>query len=279
MPAPSKPNKLSKQAFKLSPASLGGDCEGTVVTIGDVSLLAKQLAALFTSRAHSLLRIIKGLDKSIQQTDEHFIRLAINRLQPPIKGKTGEQIEDIYYKRDGLLLQHMAWLVSAHQKGPTDLLQLPHIRYADHGFDGLVIRNVDQKSLTLAGVEICEQKATTSPRDVIREKVWPEFKTIDSGIRDDEILSETTALLSLIDAQSACLIAKSINFKKARRFRATVTTEPTQPLATLMDGFDATIPGKNRRAGEAITLTGIRNTLAALAKATVIELKKELRHV
>ena len=51
---------------------------------------------------------------------------------------------------------------------------------ADKGFDGLQLL-LDNENQVVAAAVIFEDKATSNPRATIRDRVWPEFSTIERG--------------------------------------------------------------------------------------------------
>jgi hypothetical protein len=160
---------------------------------------------------------------------------------------------DVYH-RDGWLFQMISW-VAAKSSDPELLSRAPQPRSADKGFDGLLVEPAAGKNGTFH-VILCEDKATTQSRNVIREDVWPSIRQLETGKRDPEILSElTTVLAASMSSQNAQSVVKDIAWKNARRYRVSVTVTPSRTQDSkrraLFKGYRRVAPGKcARRRGE-----------------------------
>ena len=98
------------------------------------------------------------------------------------------------FHRDGWLFQTISW-IAAHIQDNTALIAPPHMQHADKGFDGLHVL-IDEKTQTVRSVVICEDKATSNPRDTIRDLVWKEFSDLEAGSSDHLLTAEVSTLLA-----------------------------------------------------------------------------------
>ena len=69
------------------------------------------------------------------------------------------------FHRDGWLFQVIAW-IAARVQNETSLIAPPHMQHAEKGFDGLHV-HIDEETGTVRAAVICEDKATTNPRQTI----------------------------------------------------------------------------------------------------------------
>lgn len=173
--------------------------------------------------------------------------------------------EDIFH-RDGWVFQVMAW-IAAHQLYRAALIHAPHIRRADKGTDGLII---EFKDGGIAHVVICEEKATEHPRNRVRDSVWPEFKTFESGRRDNELIAAVSDMLAKKGGESTDAMVASIFWDKQRAYRVSTTVGATHATDAgrkrLFKGYDETISGEvSRRRAETLHLTDIRPWLAQIS--------------
>ena len=124
------------------------------------------------------------------------------------------------WHRDGWLFQVITW-IAANLQDPEALKAPPHMIHAHKGFDGIQLR------LDLVGeadvVVICEQKATTGPRGKITSQVWPDFRELELGSRDNELIAEVTTLLEKSRHPDADGAIGRILWEKARSYSVSVT--------------------------------------------------------
>jgi len=147
--------------------------------------------------------------------------------------------------RDGLLFQHISWILSVLKKGDKDIFSAPHCRVADKGQDSIAI-HFDENN-TVVAVSICEDKATINVRKTIRDKVYPEFLDYELGNRDSELESEVLALLEKqFNTDQANSIIKTIFWENIKRYKINVTVNEENPVK-IFKGYDDCIPGKRER--------------------------------
>jgi hypothetical protein len=185
--------------------------------------------------------------------------------------------------RDGLLFQHISWL-AAYLQFPAAKARAPHVRKADKGFDGLLIE-LGAGSSTLSRLILCEDKATTNPRNLITQKVWPEIKAIIAGQKDAEVLDAVTALLDTMmseDQKEELLLAAV--WGRLREYRVAVTANDSHLKAGsythIFDGYEAQVAGDVKiRMADVMPLTDVRADLQALSDLVIARIQQMAPHV
>lgn len=198
-----------------------------------------------------------------------------------IQRKAKEQLDARVSHRDGLLFQHISWLAAAIQF-PNSLKAPPHSRAADKGFDGVIL-DVNLSTKKISRLIMCEDKASTDPRRHVRKAVWEEFKIIAAGIRDDEVNSSVTGLLSTLHGASEEDledILDAVCWQKVRQFRVAVAVGPDRArkgvYAHLFRGFDKAHPKgtETTRYAEVMPMQDVRQTLDEIAKKVHAKLEE-----
>lgn len=163
----------------------------------------------------------------------------------------------------------------------------PHSRVADKGFDGIIL-DVNTSAFEISRLIMCEDKASTDARRLVRKDVWNEFKTIHAGTRDDEVNSSVTALLSTLNGVSPDdleEILDSVCWKKVRQFRVAVAVGPDREkdggYKHLFRGFDKAHPDgcENTRHAEVMPMTDVRQILDEIAMKVYARLEEMNPHV
>ncbi|MFC0252685.1 hypothetical protein [Massilia consociata] len=200
--------------------------------------------------------------------------------------KAQDQLDARISHRDGLLFQHISWLAAAIQY-PAALKAPPHSRVADKGFDGIIL-DVNAIAFEISRLIMCEDKASTDPRQLVRRDVWNEFKTIHAGIRDDEVNSSVTALLSTLNGISPDDlegILDSVCWKKVRQFRVALAVGPDREkdggYKHLFRGFDKAHPDgcEKTRYAEVMPMKDVRLVLDEIAMKVYAKLEEMNPHV
>jgi hypothetical protein len=89
---------------------------------------------------------------------------------------------------------------------------------AHKGFDGLQL-DLDTANGIVTAAVIFEDKATDHPRQTIQSEVWPDFKLLESGDRENVLSADVSSLLITrpdIDADKAI---ENVIWKQIRRYR------------------------------------------------------------
>ncbi|MCW3797398.1 hypothetical protein OMW55_06215 [Sphingomonas sp. BN140010] len=274
----------------------GEVCSLAAWRVVDSDTFAKTLAWLYLRKPRHALNIIQALqpgeanfpgnefDAALAllsyRTDDLRAELESGDLQ--VKRKAENTLSKRIEQRDGLLFQHVSWL-AAYLRNPGAHLSPPHVRKADKGFDGVLVRFRDDAA-SVSAVILCEDKATTNPRNLVTQSIWPEIEDIIDGRKDLEILDYVTAILDKIHGLDPELALRDLSWDKVRRFRVAVTVPEAQArdgtFAHIFEGFDEVAPHHpETRIGEIMSLPDVRGFLDDLAgevRAKIDAMRAEL---
>ncbi len=185
-----------------------------------------------------------GYNWDIEDTDKlarHLARVALGQYRHVAKVLAATQVADVVpvasayegarsllilkqaepWHRDGWVFQVISW-IAAHLNSNGELIAPPHMQHADKGFDGLHL-HIDKVTDKVCKAVLCEDKATTNSRKKIQSEVWPEFKSFETGTRDNELISRVTSLLetqSDVDPDDA---VADVLWGDARSYRIAIT--------------------------------------------------------
>lgn len=190
---------------------------GTNWTVTDEDELAAMVARVALGQARHVEKILRE-SKSISPTLIPSAFWGAKRLL------TAENVEKPWH-RDGWMFQIIAW-VAAHIQDAKALKSAPHMIHAHKGFDGILLR-LDQAGEADV-VVICEQKATTGPRGKITSEVWPEFRELEKGARDNELVAEVTTLLERSGHPEADEVIGKILWENARAYSVSITVSDAE---------------------------------------------------
>lgn len=251
-------------------------------TVIDRDALVEILAWLYLQKPHHAETVIDALEPGIAHfpgrerdsaltnliavTDELAAALASSA--EPLKSRLEEQIQKRVEHRDGLLFQHISW-VAARLRFPRAHLSPPHPRQADKGFDGVLVEFSEDNG-RLSRLIICEDKATTKPRDRVTGSVWPDFEKVVAGDRDGEIMHSVTALLDRANGIDKEQVLEGVAWSRVRQFRVFVTAptahERDGSYRHLFAGYEAKVPDPiEGRMAEVMALGDVRKFLDDLA--------------
>ena len=250
-------------AFDDSPS-----CRGWTWAIRDSKLLARVVARLVMGQyLHADSLLLGRPAKQVALLQGAYLKVLRDLTQP----------KDVAH-RDGWLFQMISW-VAARTTDPKLLARAPQPRTADKGFDGIMVRRRAARNGAIY-VVVCEDKATKQPRRVIRTEVWPSIRELESGARDNELLSEVTTLLSTVLPGAAAQDAvHRILWKDARRYRVSVTVAPERVdearRKALFKGYRTVARGEClRRRGEMLVLDEMRAWMESFAEQVATELRR-----
>lgn len=240
-------------------------CQRIEFDVTDVDSLAKTIALVLIQEYEMARSLVEG--KNFSASTVHLgqddIEDIIQRRLHPV---------DVNH-RDGFLFQLMMWLAAHLDLQVSDLIALPHSQGSAKGQDSIIVHRAASAVVALT---ICEDKATEHPRDRVRDDVWPEIKTYESGGRRDELRSNIIATLGTggIPSAEAQNLIRGISWAGKRRYRVRVTVEPNQRTSKLFKGFEEIVNGDNEmRRGETTTLPSMRNWMTTLAEKIENELR------
>ena len=172
------------------------------------------------------------------------------------------------FHRDGWLFQTISW-IAAHIQDNTSLIAPPHMQHAEKGFDGLHVL-IDEETQIVRSVVICEEKATSNPRAMIRDQVWKEFVDIETGSRDNLLAARVCTLLETRPELDPDQAIQQILWKKVRAFRVAITVDDRHCTVDgrkrLFRGYSTRVSGGvTRRRAETLYLDDLRCWMKRLA--------------
>ncbi|MBO9652100.1 MAG: hypothetical protein J7605_26625 [Variovorax sp.] len=251
-------------SIALTPYDDGKLCYGSTWTVRNLDALAEEIARVAVGQAEHIAEIFTRAGIAELETTAAAVNDATELLS----------VTDQPYHRDGWLFQVMSW-IAAHRAAPGSLIRAPHMLLAHKGFDGLQIE-VGAKN-TVLGVVIFEDKATENPRETVRHKVWPEFRELELGKRQNLLAAEVASLLKTVPAIDATAALKSIIWAQVRKYRVAVTVDINQTgpndRAKIFENYDDAVPGlTSRRRGETMPIPSLRQWMDTLAQLTISKL-------
>lgn len=183
--------------------------------IVDEEKAAELVARVALGQARHVSKILRSVNSTTHPAAETVRKGAINLL-------TANSVDDPYH-RDGWLFQALAW-IAAHIHRSDTVKSLPHIRPADKGFDSLELK-MNKAEGTVTSVIICEQKASENPRNKIHSQVWPEVEELESGQRDNELVSDVSAILAASGTADPDEAVSKILWEHSRSYCVSVTID------------------------------------------------------
>lgn len=254
----------------FTPISQKPNCEGCCWSIGDDDQLAELVARVALGQSRYVQRVLSETGFPAPNPKETALEGAIKLLTATDPKKP--------WHRDGWLFQIMSW-IARHLQDPGGLIAPPHMIHAHKGFDGIHVK-VDPTSERVTSVVICEEKATGNARKMVKDNIWDEFKEMQQGKRDNELVDIVTQLLEKsrgLDVDSAL---EEIIWKDARAYRVAITIGDEHNHADgykmLFEGFNDVVSGEiSKRRGEVLYIKDLRAWMASIAQKA-IEKAKEL---
>lgn len=234
-------------------------CHGFRWEIDNQSALAEMVAWTLQGHSRHAERVLTTLASTALQTWPTAAQQAIDSLTLDDDAETDVP----RWHRDGLVFQHIAWLVSVIERGNNVAASLPHLLPAHKGFDALLVP-LNNKNAATEGIVICEEKATTHPRQQIVKDVWPSIISIDAGERDAELTGELTALLQRYNVTNIEQILAEAHWLNRKAYRVSITIGPNHDKIParkrLFAGYDEVATGDVlRRRAETVAIPNLRN--------------------
>lgn len=254
--------------------------------------LVEIIAYLYLRQEENAVRVINALEPRRRVRKGRVAQNVIEKLTAPKQEdvellRAGDErqkvaaqnrIDTAIIHRDGLLFQHISWIV-ARLAYPHGYMTSPHVRQADKGFDGFIIE-FDARTKGLSRIVLCEDKASHAPRGLIKSKVWPDIASIRRGERDDEILADLATLLKSVPDIDAEATVDEVFWEEVREFRVAVATgedirNKAGDFLHLVSGFEEVAGGSiaTRSAG-VMAFNDVRSGLDALAAEVVLKVKE-----
>lgn len=257
-------------------------CQGYTIDIDNLDDLAKAVALVLAQQYSAAKRIVDNKPSGVSVNTLEIDADSIIQERLRTTDNQGTASDQVRFQRDGLLFQIITWLASHCDAQTTDVIQKPHVQQSSKGFDSSIVHL--QNGTQLAALTICEDKATDSPRDLIRVQVWPEIEACELGKKDD--LLRTTLIDALIRRgvtdEVAEATAGSILWSGHRRYRirTTVGTTHRDPpeRGHLFKDYDVKASGHGeRRRGDTMFVANLRawmNDLSTRVETALRELEK-----
>lgn len=238
-------------------------CHGSTWTVQDEGTLADQIASVAIGQSLHVQRILAGANLGAAPNTKTAATSAVTLLT--VVG--GDP-----WHRDGWMFQVMSW-IAAHTANPGGAIRSPHMILAHKGFDGLELE-IDDKAGNVSAVIIFEDKATDNPRKTIREEVWPDFKQLEAGDRENVLTAEVVSLLQTLPAVDPDVAIQKIIWKQARHFRVCITVGDSHSTSAgrlrLFRNYEKIAVGaiKKRRA-ETFYVNDLRGWMSGLAAKAI----------
>lgn len=247
--------------ISFTPISNGKHWTGYDWSIDSDQELAKLVARVALGQYRHVLKIL-------DETDFAGSVPATTALEGARQLLTVPQGSDPFH-RDGWLFQTISW-IAAHIQDNTSLIAPPHMQHAAKGFDGLHV-HIDKKTQTVHSVIICEDKATSDPRDTIRDQVWKEFKDLEAGNKDHILAANVSTLLLTRPELNPDQAIEQILWNEVRAFRVAITVDDRHDSVDgrklLFKGYTEVVSGKvMRRRAETLHLNDLRCWMKRLSK-------------
>ena len=181
--------------------------------------------------------------------------------------------------RDGWLFQHISWIAAIHDSAEPVAASAPHQQPASKGFDVVLIPLAGKRRAKLE-IIIGEDKATTDPRSMIRDHVWPEIRKLEAGERDADVQSSLTLLIAAAGITNKEELSTAAFWKRQKRYRVSITVSPDHTgdaeRRELFDGYDVQVPGAvvERRKAETLLLKDLRGWMENFSAKVIAEITK-----
>ncbi len=244
--------------ISLTPIREGDLWTGSTWEVEDEDALAGLLARVAIGQARVAERILReddlvpvGYPRGGYEGARELLRV----------GKSGDSSA-----RDGWVFQVISWLAS-HRAGVPGIIRTPHMRHSDKGLDGLL---VEYDEADIARVVISEEKATKNSRQMVRDRVWPEFKDFETGRRDPELIDGVSLLLAGAGHPDPDGVVVAILWSEKRAYRVAVTVDENhisnEGRKALYKGYEKAVLGEiGRRRAEAFHVKDFRDWFDQIA--------------
>lgn len=257
-------------SIALTPFAHGPLVFGHVWTVADQDELADQVAQVALGQSVHVERILAGATPALVRSS--------SAAQGALALLTADANDPSH--RDGWLFQVMSW-IAACRAAPTSLMRAPHMTHAQKGFDGLELV-IDSASRRVTAAIIFEDKATVNPRDTMRDEVWPQVRALETGAKDNVLMSEVSTLLRTHPDLDPVAAVEQVVWKDVRRYRVSVTVSTTHATERgrkrLFKGYDAVAPGAlDRRQGCTFEALHLRNWMGELAEKAKVAVRKRVQ--
>jgi len=258
--------------LQLQPCRHDPLCYGNRWRVVDETALARAVAWVLVGQYVHAEAIIRG-----QPATAPFV-VATAKQQVILRLQT-KASDALNAHRDGWLFQHISWIAAILDTAEPVVASAPHPRPAEKGFDIVL---VPLASATTAKLELIigEDKATTNPRAMIRDGVWPEIAKLEAGKRDAEVQATLTSLIAGAGLTNKDALSTAAFWQRKKRYRVCVTipdgSDGDAARRALFDGYDMHAPGPTaeRRKAETFALNDLRAWMKAFSLKVVAQVKQ-----
>lgn len=244
----------------ITPFSGDSEWHGCSWNVPSLDLLAENIARVAVGQAEHVALILNAAGIGPLPTTRAAIAEAVELLTAPATYP---------YHRDGWMFQVMSWL-AALTSTPNGLIKTPQMILAEKGVDGLQI--VLDSTGNVTAVVVFEDKATDNPRSTITNKVWPEFRALEKGKKQNLLAAEASTLLKAAQHPDPSTAIKEIVWNQARSYRVSISAEgdTAADRLKLFAGFADVAPGPlQRRRAETFCVSDLRTWMATLANLAI----------
>jgi hypothetical protein len=250
--------------ISLTPFVHGELCHGSTWSVEDQQKLADRIASVALGQSRHVQKILAGANLPATPTTGGAVAGAVELLTVA---------DEDPWHRDGWIFQVMSW-IAAHTAKPGGYIRAPHMITAHKGFDGLQLE-LDDATGSVGAIIIFEDKATDNPRKTIREEVWPDFRQLEAGDRENVLTAEVVALLQTVPGVDPDIAIQNILWKQARHYRVSITVGNSHATdegrVRLFRDYDTVATGvaKKRRA-ETFYVDHLRKWMDQLAALAIV---------
>ena len=244
---------------------------GYEMVVNDEERLAEITANLLAGQYRHVSKILNSIPGNPPLTSDASIDALIERLT-----LSASDSENKRHKRDGWVFQMISW-VAVHKttNQANSFLLAPHDAPGHHGLDGLAV-SLNSGRNEIEQVLITEDKATESPRNKIQQKVFKEFRELESGVHDNRLITQLSSLLDgRISDEEFETIQDKLYRKEKRTYRIGVTVAAGKSnqsdRAVLFKDFDTTVSGgdSTRRRGDTLELGELRSWMDGFSQKVI----------
>ena len=165
-------------------------CKDYEFVINDIDQLVDLITRLLMGHSRHVSRVINGIAPVYPNIDQQTIQKLLYDLD--LEGRESNYIVKVH----GWLFQMISWIVLAemHQNDTGFHQHFPHPQASMHGLDGIALTmNTDQ---TINRIIITEDKCTDNARSTVTQQVFPEFRQIEKGEKNNAIMQHVEALIN-----------------------------------------------------------------------------------
>lgn len=242
------PQTMSTSRVRL-PAEHIDLCDACDWTIADRPALVRSIAMLCMGMAEHISRPLQAVFPNGGYED--YIAIAKSVIIPSVTDSA--RLIDAEQKRDGWLLELIAWLVTHEKHGENGYVCRPNPRPGHHGIDVFALIHIGDDGHDDMAVLLGECKVSQETRDVIRDEVWAAFRRYEdpkSGYLSEIAQRQGEALARMFPADEArrlqverALLAQGCRPRKYMCAVAAKERNSWHQAHKLAEGYNQVVPG------------------------------------